>query len=99
MTQLKTDLGKLKPGGLDLDAVEAVKVDLDRGSKGPPVTWEKSKRAVEKREKEKKEREKGDKVRVGDLAQVLIRGRICVVLVGEKEVCSFPYFFYFFHWP
>lgn len=83
VTKLQTDLGKLKPGGLSLDAVEGVRVELT-GTDGLITAKGKG------REKEK---EKGGRVRVGDIAQVLVRGRICVVLVGEKEVCSFSYLF------
>lgn len=90
MAKLRDDLVKLKPGGLDLDAVEAVRVNFKPG-------WRKmdTKEWWKEKEKERKGKEKGEKkeeetARVGDLAQVLVRGRVCVVMVGEKEVCPFP---------
>ena len=72
-TFLRAELAKLKAGGLDLEAVEGLRVTLgpgkgDAGGKG---------------------RVKGQVVRLGDVGQVVPRGRVVVVMVGEKEV-SFP---------
>lgn len=92
VTQLRTDLVKLKPGGLDLDTVEAVRVSFK------PVRQKferRDDRILEwgKEREREKERVKNEVIRVRDLAQVFVRGRVCVVMVGEKEVCSFLFCF------
>lgn len=66
VTGLREEIRRIKPGGVDVQAVEEVRVTLKKGAKGGK-----------------------DVVRVGELAQVVPRGRVLVLLVGEKEVCNF----------
>lgn len=63
---MREEIRRIKPGGVDVQAVEEVRVTLKKGAKGGK-----------------------DVVRVGELAQVVPRGRVLVLLVGEKEVCNF----------
>ena len=91
MTKLKDDLVKLKPGGINVEAVEAVKVHFKPMSQ----TWAGRKLGKDIRDRQEK-KEKGTTVRVGDLAQVLVRGRVCVLMVGEKEVCCSSFFSFLF---
>lgn len=87
MEYLKSELSKLKAGGLDLEAIEGLKVDFgtakgDAG-RGP---------AAGKGRNKGDGKARGEVVRVGDVAQVVPRGRVVVVMVGEKDVSfSFPW--------
>lgn len=78
---LKRELSKLKAGGLDLEAIESLKVNISprggSGGGGPKKDGSRSGR-----------QEKEEVVKVGDVAQVVPRGRIVVIMVGEKDVCS-----------
>lgn len=64
---LREEVKRIKPGGVDVQAVEDVRVTLKKGG------------SADKGEKEV--------VKVGELAQVVPRGRVLLLLVGEKEVC------------
>ena len=78
---LKNELSKLRAGGLDLDAIEALNVNVgSSGGGGGGGSKKDSSRSGGKG--------KGDTVKLGDVAQVVPRGRIVVIMVGEKEVCS-----------
>ncbi|KAL9018989.1 MAG: hypothetical protein Q9185_003731 [Variospora sp. 1 TL-2023] len=70
VTGLRDDVRRIKPGGVDVEAVGEIRVALKKAG-GSAV-------------KGGKERRK-DMVKVGELAQVVPRGRVLVLLVGEKE--------------
>ena len=78
---LKNELSKLRAGGLDLEAIEALNVNLGSsggaGGDGPKKDGSRS-----------GGKGKGGTVKLGDVAQVVPRGRIVVIMIGEKEVCS-----------
>ena len=78
---LEKELSKLRAGGLDLEAIEALNVNL--GSSGGGGGGDPKKDGSRSGGKGK-----GDRVKLGDVAQVVPRGRIVVIMVGEKEVCS-----------
>ncbi|KAL8918005.1 MAG: hypothetical protein Q9208_007603 [Pyrenodesmia sp. 3 TL-2023] len=68
ITGLREEIRRIKPGGVDVQAVEDVRVTLKKGG------------SADKGAKGGK-----DVVRIGELAQVVPRGRVLVLLVGEKE--------------
>jgi len=76
---LKSELSKLRAGGLDLVAIEALRVNLGTsgggGGGGPKKDGARS-----------GTKGKVDMARLGDVAQVVPRGRIVIIMVGEKEV-------------
>ena len=76
---LKIELSKLRAGGLDLEAIEALRLNLSTpggsGGGGPKKDGARSGGKT-----------RGDIVMLGDVAQVVPRGRVVVVMVGEKEV-------------
>lgn len=76
---LKGELSRLRAGGLDLQAIEALNVNLGTsgggGGGGPKKDGSRSGGKV-----------RVDTVKLGDVAQVVPRGRIVVLMVGEKEV-------------
>jgi len=76
---LKSELSKLRAGGLDLEAIEALRVNLGTsgGAKGG---------GSKKDGPRSGGKGKSDTVKLGDVAQVVPRGRIVVIMVGEKEV-------------
>lgn len=76
---LKSELSKLRPGGLDLEAIEALRVSLSpsAGGKGGGSRKDGPRSGG---------KGKSDTVKLGDVAQVVPRGRIVVIMVGEKEV-------------
>lgn len=76
---LKSELSKLRAGGLDLAAIEALRVSLGTsgGGKGG---------APKKDGARSGGKGQSDTVKLGDVAQVVPRGRIVVILIGEKEV-------------
>lgn len=78
---LKSELSKLKAGGLDLEAIEALRVSLGtaKGNAGPGPAGGKGRGKGDGKAK-------GEVVRVGDVAQVVPRGRTVVIMVGEKDV-------------
>ena len=83
---LREELAKLKAGGLDLEAIEALRVTLGSG-KGDTGSGGKEKgRGGESGSGSG--RAKGQVVRLGDVSQVVPRGRVVVVMVGEKDVSS-----------
>lgn len=88
-----------------MEALEALKVDYKRPNVWPLPQWkvgDNTRLRQQAKEKVKQEmKEKVDIGTVGDLAQVMVRGRVCVVMAGEKEVgffflFSFLFFFFFF---
>jgi len=76
---LKSELSKLRAGGLDLEAIEALKISLgtSRGGGGGGPKKDGARAGGKGRV---------DTLRLGDVAQVVPRGRIVVIMVGEKEV-------------
>lgn len=77
---LKGELSRLKAGGLDLEAIEELRLNLGTsGGGGGGGPKKDGARAGGKN--------KGDMVKLGDVAQVVPRGRTVVIMVGEKEVC------------
>ena len=78
---LKSELSKLKAGGLDLEAIEALRVNLGAG-KGDAGTGPAGGKGRGKGDG----KGKGEVVKVGDVAQVVPRGRMVVIMVGEKDV-------------
>ena len=78
---LKRELSKLKAGGLDLDAIESLKVNLSvsggGGGGGPKDDGSRS-----------GAKGKGEIVHLGDVAQVVPRGRLVIIMVAEKNVRS-----------
>lgn len=76
---LKSELSKLRPGGLDLEAIEALRVSLSTsgGGKGGSSKKDGARSGG---------KGKSDTVKLGDVAQVVPRGRIVVIMIGEKEV-------------
>ena len=89
---LRAELAKLKAGGLDLEAIEALRVTLGpgKGDAGMGPAGGKGRGGGESG------RAKGQVVRLGDVSQVVPRGRVVVVMVGEKDVSS-PFSFYQLH--
>ena len=77
-TFLRAELAKLKAGGLDLEAIEALRVTLGpgKGDAGPGGKGRGGEGG----------RARGQVVRLGDVSQVVPRGRVVVVMVGEKDV-------------
>jgi len=76
---LKSELSKLRAGGLDLEAIEALRVNLG--------TSDRAKGGGSKKDGPRSGgKGKSDTVKLGDVAQVVPRGRIVVIMVGEKEV-------------
>ena len=71
---LREELKKIKAGGIDIEAVENVRVRL------------KGEGASVKGGKGSKSKSAGNEVRIKDIAQVVPRGRVVVIMVGEKEV-------------
>ncbi|KAL8647954.1 MAG: hypothetical protein Q9210_005259, partial [Variospora velana] len=69
VTGLRDDVRRIKPGGVDVEAVGDIRVTLKKAG-GSAVKGGKGARDV---------------VKVGELAQVVPRGRVLVLLVGEKE--------------
>ena len=80
---LKSELSKLKAGGLDLEAIEALKVNFGT-SKGDAGTGSKD---VKGRGKDSG-KARGEVVSVGDIAQIAPKGRVVIVMAGEKDVGS-----------
>ena len=75
---LREELKRIKAGGIDIEAVEHLRVKLkDRGGGGA-----KGGRGSKPRSGSDEE------VRLGDIAQVVPRGRVVVVMVGEKDVST-----------
>lgn len=76
---LKSELSKLRAGGLDLKAIEALRVSLGTsvGGKGGGPKKDGARSGG---------KGKSDTVKLGDVAQVVPRGRIVVIMIGEKEV-------------
>ena len=76
---LKGELSRLKAGGLNLEAIEDLRVNLGTpsgaGGGGPKKDGSRS-----------GGKGKMDTVKLGDVAQVVPRGRIVIIMVGEKEV-------------
>ncbi|KAI4130063.1 MAG: hypothetical protein LQ338_001914 [Usnochroma carphineum] len=70
VTKLREEIRRIKPGGVDVEAVENLRVTLKHSGAN-------EKGAAAKGRK--------DFVKVGDLAQVVPRGRVLIILVGEKE--------------
>lgn len=84
---LRSELAKLKTGGLDLEAIEALKVNFGGVGNGGGRGREDGKREMGRGGAgQGKER---NTVMLGDVAQVVPKGRVVVVMVAEKEV-SFP---------
>ena len=84
-SHLKTQLSKLRTGGVDLEAIESLNVDLSApsggGGQGPKKDGSRSGKKSEE-----------NIVRLGDIAQVVPKGRTVVVIVGEKDVTSLNLF-------
>lgn len=74
---LRDNVKRIKPGGVDVEAVGEVRVTLKKpgGSSSSSSSSDKGGKGAR------------DVVKVGELAQVVPRGRVLVLLVGEKEVC------------
>ncbi|KAL8967708.1 MAG: hypothetical protein Q9197_005289, partial [Variospora fuerteventurae] len=70
VTGLRDDVRRIKPGGVDVEAVGEIRVALKKAG-GSAVKGGKAGRK--------------DVVKVGELAQVVPRGRVLVLLVAEKE--------------
>ena len=68
LRRLKEDLERIRPGGLALEEVEAVQVQLGVAKKAGGK----------------------ETVKLGEIAQVVRKGREMVVMVGEKEVSVLP---------
>ena len=83
--RLREDLKKIKAGGLDVDAIESLRVRLKDSSGGVTGGGKGVKGA-------KSKGSGGEDVRLGDVAQVIPRGRVVVVSVGEKDVSHLFYF-------
>ena len=75
---LRAELKKIKGGGIDIEAVERLRVRLkDRGGGGARGA------------KSSKPKSDGDEeMMLGDIALVVPRGRVVVVMVGEKDVSN-----------
>lgn len=71
---LRSEVLKLKAGGRDVDAIEKIRVNLGKGGKAPGGGGKASEASGAK---------------IGDLASVVQRGRNVVVMVGEKDVCTY----------
>lgn len=86
----------MKAGGIDLEAVEKVRVNIG-GGQGKEVGAANAKdgkrKGEGKRGKGKGGKEEDDgsgtamTVALGEVAQVVKKGREVVIMVGEKEVC------------
>ena len=89
VTGLREQVRKIRPGGVSAEAVEEVRVALRKGGGGGGS----SSSAADKGSKEV--------VKVGELAQVVPKGRVMVLFVAEKEVraptLNFPPLFSKFH--
>jgi len=79
--KLKADLGRLRQGRFDVKGLERVRV-MVHGAKGGQGKGNGGKGKGGEGKGEGKE-----SVRLGDLAQVMPRGRNVVVMVGEADVC------------
>ncbi|KAL8818961.1 MAG: hypothetical protein Q9191_007831, partial [Dirinaria sp. TL-2023a] len=75
---LKAQLSKLRTGGLDLEAIESLNVNINGTASAGGGGGGGSKRDG------RKKREDGV-VRLGDIAQVVPKGRTVVIIVGEKD--------------
>ncbi|KAL8703860.1 MAG: hypothetical protein Q9201_002949, partial [Fulgogasparrea decipioides] len=75
---LREEVQRIRPGGLNIDDVENARVQLkgQTGNAGGP------KGRGSGREKGQL---RGDVVKVGDLCQIVQRGRVLVCMVGEKD--------------
>ncbi|KAI4118331.1 MAG: hypothetical protein LQ345_001593 [Seirophora villosa] len=72
---LRDNVKRIKPGGVDVEAVGDVRVTLKKPGGGSSSSSSSDKGGKGAR----------DVVKVGELAQVVPRGRVLVLLVGEKE--------------
>ena len=74
---LREELKKIKAGGLDIEALENLTVTLKHGSGGGGSKSGKG---------SKPKGTGGEETKLGDIAQVVPRGRVVVIMVGEKDV-------------
>ncbi|KAL8818836.1 MAG: hypothetical protein Q9223_002604, partial [Gallowayella weberi] len=68
---LQEDVRGIRAGGIDIEALESARVTLKNMSTGAA--------------KKRMETQEAVKVRLGDLCQVVPRGRTLVLMVGDKE--------------